>query len=74
MLIGADISHHNQNMKDKVDLNKLDFVLMKASEGVKFRDPALPLYVNSLSEDKLRGFYHYCRSDERSRRRSFPFS
>ena len=49
MLIGIDISHHNQNMKDLNDLKTLDFVIMKASEGVRFRDPAMRKYIDYLA-------------------------
>ena len=64
MLTGLDISHHNQNMKDPADLNTLDFVIMKASEGVKFKDPALKNYLSILHPTMLRGFYHFCRADQ----------
>ena len=63
MLIGIDISHHNQNMKNLDDLKTLDFVIMKASEGVRFRDPAMKKYIDSLTPQQLRGFYHFARPD-----------
>lgn len=63
MLIGIDISHHNQHMKNLKDLQALDFVIMKASEGVRFRDPAMKKYINALGNDQLRGFYHFIRPD-----------
>ena len=63
MLIGCDISHHNQNMKDLNDLNDFDFVIMKATEGIKFKDPALKKYIDHLKPETLRGFYHFCRAD-----------
>ena len=63
-LIGLDISHHNYKMKNLNDLNTLDFVIMKASEGVKFKDPKLKNYLSILSPYMLRGFYHFCRADQ----------
>lgn len=66
MLIGIDISHHNQNMKDLNDLKTLDFVIMKASEGVRFRDPAMRKYIDFLLPQQLRGFYHFARPDLRT--------
>ena len=62
-LIGLDISHHNKNMKDLHDLNLLNFVIMKATEGVKFKDPAMKTYLSILDPLMLRGFYHFCRAD-----------
>ena len=63
MLKGIDISHHNYHMQDYDELNKLDFVIMKASEGVKFRDPKMRNYLGFLNPFILRGFYHYARPD-----------
>lgn len=63
MLNGIDISHHNSNMKDLSDLNQVDFVIMKATEGVRFRDPKMNTYLNFLTPDKLYGFYHFARPD-----------
>lgn len=63
MLIGIDISHHNRYMKNKADLKTLDFVLMKATEGKKFKDPAMKEFISSLDKDQLRGFYHYGRPE-----------
>lgn len=63
MLQGIDISHHNQNMKNLQDLNSLDFVIMKATEGIRFKDPALQRFCGALNKDHLRGFYHFARPD-----------
>ena len=66
MLKGIDISMHNGNA---VNL-EYDFVIMKASEGVGYKDPLLDSHYNRLSGrtdgkpcDKLYGFYHYARPD-----------
>ena len=64
MLKGVDISHHNYHMQDYDDLNKLDFVIMKASEGVRFKDPKMRAYLGFLNPFMLRGFYHYARPDQ----------
>ena len=63
MLNGIDISHHNFYMKNLQDLNLLDFVLMKATEGIRFKDNKLPVYMNVLRNDMLCGFYHFARPD-----------
>ena len=63
MLNGIDISHHNFYMKDLHDINTKDFVIMKATEGVRFRDNKLPVYMNVLNDDMLYGFYHFARPD-----------
>ena len=66
MLQGIDISMHNGN---SVNLG-YDFVIIKASEGVGYKDPYLDAHYNRLSGrtdgkpcDKLYGFYHYARPD-----------
>lgn len=63
MINGIDISHHNFNMRNPQDLNLLDFVIMKATEGVRFRDNKMPIYHNILNSDKIYGFYHFARPD-----------
>ncbi len=63
MLNGIDISHHNSNMKNLQDLNLLDFVIVKATEGIRFRDPKMQTYMNALKKDMLYGFYHFARPD-----------
>ena len=63
MLNGIDISHHNKNMKHISDINEFDFVIMKASEGASYQDPALNIFVNYLDKNTLRGFYHYARPE-----------
>ena len=63
MLNGIDISHHNFYMQNLRDLNILDFVIMKATEGKRFRDPKMPTYMNVLRDDMLYGFYHFARPD-----------
>lgn len=63
MLKGIDISRHNRNMKNPADLNNLDFVIMKASEGATYRDASIMFYNSVLDTDKLKGFYHFGRPD-----------
>jgi GH25 family lysozyme M1 (1,4-beta-N-acetylmuramidase) len=60
VLHGVDVSSHN------VGVNLLniagDFVLVKATEGVGFTDPALAAHAASAaSGGRLRGFYHFAR-------------
>lgn len=63
MLKGVDISRHNRNMKNPADLNSLDFVIMKASEGATYRDASIMFYNSVLDTDTLKGFYHFGRPD-----------
>lgn len=63
MLNGIDISHHNFNMQNRQSLNDFDFVIMKATEGIRFRDPKMQVYMNVLNDQMLYGFYHFARPD-----------
>ena len=63
MLKGIDISHHNFNMKNLYDINLKDFVLIKATEGKRFKDNRMPNYMHVLRPDMLYGFYHFARPD-----------
>lgn len=70
MLKGLDLSHHNKNMKNIRVINKYDFVILKASEGATYRDPALSFYMSVLEKDKLKGFYHFARPENRNSARA----
>ena len=67
MLRGVDIS----SWQGAVDYNAYDFVIIKASEGVNSKDPALDRHLTGLfgtsdptpQKDKCYGFYHYARPD-----------
>ena len=63
MLNGIDISHHNSNMSNPHDINLVDFVIMKATEGIRFKDPKMDFYMRILDKEKLYGFYHFARPD-----------
>ena len=66
MLTGIDLSHHNKNMKDPFCICKYDFVILKASEGMGFRDNYMRTYIKILKEGKrtpLLGFYHFARPE-----------
>ena len=66
MLRGIDVSHWNRN----VDYNQ-DFIIIKASEGVGYKDPMLDTHYNNFvgntsgkpDPNKLYGFYHYARPE-----------
>lgn len=66
MLKGLDISHYNKNMKDIRTINKYDFIIMKATEGATYRDPALSFYMSILDKKVLKGFYHFARPENRN--------
>lgn len=67
MLRGVDIS----SWQGAVDYNAYDFVIIKASEGVNCKDPALDRHLSGLfgtsdptpQKNKCYGFYHYARPD-----------
>lgn len=67
MLKGIDISNYQQ----KISFTNYDFVIMKASEGVGYKDIMLDTHYNSLhgssdgkpDHNKLYGFYHYARPE-----------
>ena len=66
MLSGIDISHHNQHMKDPFAICDYDFVIMKTSEGMTFKDDSVKNYVQILKagkENPLIGFYHFARPE-----------
>lgn len=66
MLKGLDISHHNEHLyrQGKLNLDKQDFIMMKATEGVRYVDPMMQEYMNDVIKyNKLYGFYHYARPE-----------
>ncbi len=64
MIKGLDLSHHNKNMKDLRDICNYDFIIMKASEGMGFRDRAVSLYMDVLKDTDIPiGFYHFARPE-----------
>ena len=74
MMKGIDISAHNWQYlasRDFYDLHAADFVIMKASEGITFKDGRVDTYYNLLhgmpdgrpDPSKCYGFYHYARPE-----------
>ena len=63
MLNGLDLSHHNKNMKNLADINKYDFVIIKASEGKSYKDPFCKKWLNYMTAKSLKGFYHFARPE-----------
>lgn len=67
MLKGIDVS----SFQGSVNYGAYDFVIIKASEGVNWKDPGLDRHLKGLfgtddptpQTDKLYGFYHYARPD-----------
>ena len=60
MLKGCDVS----NWQDSMSFLGYDFVIMKASEGVTYRDTKLETHLaNAKSAGCKYGFYHYARPD-----------
>lgn len=74
MLSGIDISNWNSSyiINHNIDLRSdYDFVIMKASEGINFKDPYLDFFYDRLhgssdgrpDPEALYGFYHYARPE-----------
>ena len=74
MLQGIDISNWNYSYikNNNIDIrHDYDFVIMKASEGISYKDPYLDTYYDMLhgsrdgrpDPDALYGFYHYARPE-----------
>lgn len=62
MLRGVDLSHWNSDSQfnNIVKNNTIDFIIMKATEGVSYRDPKfMPRMHNLLGTKKLVGAYHF---------------
>lgn len=61
MLKGLDISHWQSNFDA---FNSVDFAIIKATEGVGYKDPAFDtLYQRAKNSGKLLGVYHFARPD-----------
>lgn len=60
---GIDISHHNGHIDfAKVAADSVDFVVIKATEGVTFVDSCLlHNYHDALAQNLIVGFYHFFR-------------
>ena len=66
MLKGIDVSHHNkwQYEHGQIDFAKHDFIIMKATEGVRFVDPMYDTYMTDVGGlGKPYGLYHYARPE-----------
>ena len=72
-LKGIDISHHNKyqifpkNNKPAIIFPKHDFIIMKATEGVTYKDPMMDEYIKLLGKDQRYGFYHFARPERNAR-------
>ena len=60
-LRGIDISHHQGDANiDVSKFDKVDFVIIKASQGDSYADPKMTsIYDNAIKAKKLIGFYHF---------------
>lgn len=64
MLKGIDISNWQGDANLGAVSNTQDFVIIKASEGVGYKDPRFEEYRAELRKlNILRGFYHFARTD-----------
>lgn len=64
MIEGIDVSNWQGNINFGSVSNTKDFVIIKATEGVGYRDPRFTEYRDELRHlDLLRGYYHFARPD-----------
>ncbi|MDE6084915.1 MAG: hypothetical protein K2G40_00740 [Muribaculaceae bacterium] len=72
---GVDISAHNGNVDfEKLKLSGIDFVMLKATEGVSFIDKKFEYNYQKAREAGLRvGVYHFFRFDCDGRVQAFHF-
>ena len=62
MLKGIDISRYQSGIN--IGILDVDFVIVKATEGVGYTDPNYVDYLKqAISSDKKIGVYHYARAD-----------
>lgn len=64
-MIGGDLSHHNY---DRINPSYWDFVMLKATEGKTYQDPAMNKFIEMMANDvpdacPFIGFYHYARPE-----------
>ena len=61
-MYGIDISNHQRNID--LTAGKYDFAIIKATEGVSFKDPSFEKFAVQLTVlNKLVGCYHFARPD-----------
>lgn len=66
-LTGFDLSKHQSEETFKKCLETGDFIILKASEGVTYKDITLDnRKAKLIAADKLRGYYHYARPDNKN--------
>ena len=56
---GIDISHWQGSFEDN---GKLDFIIVKATEGFTYVDPEFKNFLNEVQKVPIRGAYHYFRT------------
>lgn len=73
-VLGVDLSAHNGTPDFDSLANIVDFVYLKASEGVAFRDPRFETSYSDARRRKIRtGAYHFFRFDCDGRRQAINF-
>lgn len=70
---GIDLSHHNK--VEDWDLIEADFVILKATEGATYKDPAFTEYLREAKSHKLLvGAYHYMTTSSSATKQFANFS
>lgn len=64
-ILAIDVSHHNTDVKSKIEKFKPEVLIAKATEGVNFKDPKFDEYFCLSVEHKLGfGAYHFLSFDK----------
>lgn len=72
MLKGVDVSHWNE--KEIVRKEPKDFIIIKATEGVYFKDPKMMEWVKyGFDNNLVVGLYHYARAELNSMKKEADF-
>lgn len=80
VIFGIDVSHHDGKNFDlsALRVQKVDFIYVKATQGVSFRDPAFERYWKTVAELKpehrpFRGAYHFLTAGDDGREQADRF-
>lgn len=61
---GIELSSWDQSFDPTINPDDIDFVLVKATDGIQFGDPNFDKYIKQIQAIPLRGTYHYFRENQ----------
>lgn len=66
MLVGCDLSTHNNNW-DEIIRGNVSFCIIKATEGKTYKNPLMDAMAKeAIARGRLLGFYHYARPENKN--------